>query len=283
MARAFGKFYKTLRHALIRLWERRFDRVETAKGPACDFWLVCHSKDWQSAVLTIESIRRYSLNPVRTIFLIGNEADRPSWVPNGVSYIYEGELPVTEMVLDLLKGTTYKGWILQQILKLSGVDYSDLFVTIDCDTVLLKPHLFYTEKETVLRIAYEHSPQYRKLEKLLNINASRLLSFTCHMMPYKAELVRALIAKIEYQTGKNWVVYICGFAKRHGMSAAVDYDLYARHILTSKEKVLFRPWLNKTVEPAMLDNIENLKISYPGRNSLSFHQSGDRGPHEVKF
>jgi hypothetical protein len=97
------------------------------------------------------------------------------------------------------------------------------------------------------------------------------------MMPYKAELIRSLIAKIEYQTDQNWVIYICNFAKKYGMLTAVDYDLYARYILNSNEEILFRPWLNKTVESFRLNNIDDLKKDFSDRNSVSFHQSNDRG------
>lgn len=280
MAKLSGDLYKVFRHALIRLWERCYPDGDEVNGPVCDFWLVCHSKDWQTAALTIESIYRYSLNPVGTIFLVGNEVARPNWVPEGISYLYEGEFPVTAEALDILKDVRYKGWILQQLLKYSGVCYSERFVTIDCDTVLLRPHLFFTEGGTVLRLSYEHAPHYRLFEKTLNINGGRLFSFTCHMMPFKSELLHALISKIEKITDQSWVSYICCYAKQNGMVVS-EYNLYARYILDSKEPITYRPWLNKTVALSELNTIDNLKITFPDRSSASFHNSDDRGPHVI--
>jgi len=270
---SFGNVYKILRQVLIRLWEQQLLDDDRQIGPACDFWLVCHSKDRQSVVLTIESIHRYSLNPVSKIFLVCNEAVRPHWIPKGVLYIYEGELSITSVVLKALKDSPYKGWILQQILKISGFQYSERFVTIDCDTILLKPHIFFINSSTVLRLAYEHSPHYRTFEKGLHINGGRLFSFTCHMMPYKAELIRSLIARIEYVSGQNWALYICAYAQKHGMSVAVDYDLYARHILSTNEPIVFRPWLNKSLDLANFNCIDRLKETFPKRQSVSFHNS----------
>jgi len=275
MAKPFDICYKTLRHALIRLWERRVATVDTVNGPSCDFWLVCHSKDWQTAILTIESIRRYSLNPVGAIFLVGNELNRPAWLPGGVSYVFEGELPATAAALDVLKGVRYKGWVLQQVLKYSAIEYSERFVIIDCDTVLLKPHLFFTDGGTVLRFAYEYSPHYRQFEKCLSVNGGVFFSFTCHMMPYKAERLGALISRIEEISGQNWVTYICNYAKQNGM-VVNEQDLYARYILETNEKILFRPWLNKTVVFSEIDVIENLRLTFADRNSVSFHNNDAR-------
>lgn len=267
--------FRISRHALIRLWERSHLRADATKAPACDFWLVSHSKDWQSAILTIESIRRFSLNPIRTMFLVGNEPIRPHWLPSIVSYIYEGDLPVTQVAMELLEDVPFKGWILQQLLKYSGFRYSDRFVTVDCDTVLLKPHLFFTESGTVLRLAYEYSPHYRLFEKELNINGGRLFSFTCHMMPYKSDLIKRLLSKIEAVTGQNWATYVCNYAKQNGMTIN-EQDLYARYILESDEKISFRPWLNKTVEISEIRNIDSLRVSFNSRNSVSFHNNNDR-------
>lgn len=282
VAKLFGDLYKVFRHVLLRLWERWYVDVDGMNGLVCDFWLVCHSKDWQTVRLTIESIYRYSLNPVGTIFIVGNEVTRPNWVPEGISYMYEGELPVTAEALDILKDVSYKGWILQQLLKYSGMNYSERFVTIDCDTVLLKPHLFFTNSGTVLRLSYEHSPHYRTFEKSLNINAGNLFSFTSHMMPFKSDLLRALIARIEKITNQSWVFYICNYAKQNGMVVS-EYNLYARYILDSEELITYRPWLNKTVPLSELNTIDNLKIIFPDRNSVSFHNSADRGPHIIFY
>jgi hypothetical protein len=245
------------------------------KGPKCDFWLVCHSKDFRTAVLTIESIFRYSLNPVGRIFVVGNELSRPAWLPIEVEYIYEGSLPVAEVVHSILEGVPYKGWVFQQLLKYSGSQYSIRFVTIDCDTVLLKPHLFFMDDETVLRISYEYSSHYRPFEKSLRINAGMLFSYTCHMMPYKSDLLDELKSRIREITGQDWAVYICNFAKKNGM-VVNEYDLYARYILGTNEKVCFHPWLNKSESMTEFDTLDSLCKKFPNRNSISFHNNEER-------
>jgi hypothetical protein len=175
----------------------------------------------------------------------------------------------------VLKGVPFKGWVLQQVLKYSAVEYSDRFVAIDCDTVLIKPHLFFTDGGTMLRLAYEYSPHYRPFEKSLNANGGRLFSFTCHMMPYKSVLLRGLMVRIEEITGQNWVNYICDYAKQYGM-VVNEQDLYARYVLQTNEMVQFRPWLNKTVALSEIDAINNLSVTFYDRNSVSFHNNDER-------
>ena len=271
----FQNIFKILRHVFIRGWERlNVGRIKKS-DLECDFWLVCHSKDSTTAMLTIESIRLFSLNPIRQIFIVGDERDRPEWISHEINYIFEGELLSTSVALEILQDIPYKGWILQQILKYSAVEYSERFVIIDCDTVLLKPHLFFTNLGTVLRLSYEHSPHYRKFEQSLNINGGKYFSFTCHMMPYKSDLLRELLDSIEEITGQNWVEYLCQYARKNGM-VINEQDLYARYIIQSNEEVIFLPWLNKTVEISKIDSLNNLINMNMKRNSVSFHNNESR-------
>jgi len=268
--------FKTLRQSLIRVWELSSSSIHDLKqGPMCDFWLVCHTKDRRTAILTIESITMFSLNPIGTIFLISNEINKPDWVPQYVTYIYEGLLPVTSVAAALLHRVPYKGWVLQQLLKYSGASYSELFVVIDCDTVLLKPHLFFTDEGTVFRLSYEHSPHYKMFEKSLSIVGGRIFSFTCHMMPYNSNILRELARRIEIISGQHWDEYICTFAERFGMCVN-EQDLYARFAIQFGENYDFQPWLNKTLDHRHLSPINELAASFPRRNSISFHNNEKR-------
>lgn len=259
-----------LRHVLIRLWEVTSRPLSVANPPKCAFWLVCHSKDFRIARLTIESIRRYSLNPIDKIYVIGNDISRPLWLEDDVTYFYEGDFDVTKDVDKYLSNAKYRGWILQQLLKLSGAYYCDRYVTIDCDTVLLKPHLFFSTGETILRLSYEHSPHYKGFERRLGINAAKFYSFTCHMMPFRSNFVKQLLQKIEALNGEPWPKAICKYASDRGMSFG-EYDLYARFLLSVGKPVVYHPWLNKSVNYNELGTIDELRQKYPRRLSLSFH------------
>lgn len=271
-----NNLFRYSRHALIRIWEL-FPRVASEiEGTELDFWLVCHSKDAATALLTIESIKENSLNSVRKIYLVGNEKETPSWLSDeDVIYIWEGELPVTQIVVDTLKGSPYMGWVLQQVLKYSGVEHSDRFVVIDCDTVLLKKHAFFDADTSLLRLAYEHSPHYKMFERSLGVSAASFLSFTCHMMPYQANVLKNLLRNIEAKHGVHWARYFAEYARDHGM-VVNEQDLYARYLISTGRPIRYVPWLNKTVPFSANENIQDLAKRYSNRNCVSLHNNEDR-------
>ncbi len=270
----FGTLYRFFRQKIIRLWEMFYSRKDEVCAP-CDFWLVCHEKDYSTARLTIESIRRFSLNPPGIIYLISNRANPPDWLAGNIKYICEDDISGVAEVKSILKGESYCGWIVQQILKLSGAFYSEKFVAFDCDTVLLQPHLFFYENKTVLRLSYEHSPIYRAFERGLGINALRAFSFVCHMMPFRKDILLRLIALIEERSSGRWYVYIANYAKNHGMKFS-EWDLYARFLIQNKYDFVLRPWVNQTiVQPQGEVTLCQLVNRHSHlRLSVSIHKSG---------
>lgn len=267
-------FYRFFRQKIIRTWETLYFSSDTV-GPPCDFWLVCHEKDYQTAQLTIESIKKFSLNPIRTIYLISNCSAAPNWIDGNITYLCEDNVSGISRVKEILKGEVYSGWIVQQILKLSGAYYSDNFVVFDCDTVLLQPHLFFSKNKTVLRLSYEHSPIYRPFEKSLGINAYKAFSFVCHMMPFRKEVLLQIFSLIEKINSVTWYECIANYAKSHGMKFS-EWDLYARFLIQNKYEVTFRPWVNQTIsEPIGGLTLSKLVNQYSHlRRSVSIHKSG---------
>jgi len=272
--------YKFIRQKLIRLREILCKGNDVASLVECDFWLVCHQKDYATAKLTLESIRRFSLNPVNKIFFISNLELRPSWLESDIDYIYEMEIEGIERVSKILHSCSYRGWIIQQILKYSGISYSNRFVSIDCDTVLLRPHLFYYGEKTVLRLAYEYSPIYRPFEKKLEISALNHLSFVCHMMPFHRTILQKLLKQIELKTDFVWYEGIAHYAETRGMVIS-EWDLYAKFLIHNQSPFTLRPWKNQTVTYDENISLENLISQYGrARLSVSLHRPG--GPLVLK-
>ena len=268
-----GLVFRRLRQYAIRTWETTSTAVDVSSSITCDLWLVCHPKDFEVAKLTLESARLFVLNRIEKIYLVSTLERRPQWLPSEIEYIYEGSIQGVEEVSRFLDGEIYRGWILQQLLKYSGAFYSHRFVVIDCDTVLLKPHLYFSEKGTVLRLAYEHSPQYRDLEKSLDINACRWASFVCHMMPFEGDVLHELFRSIEANSGMDWRNYFAFFSKKRGMVMS-EWDLYARFLIQERHPYQFRPWINQSLEVEGELSLESLIEKFSRRrNSVSLHRS----------
>lgn len=265
--------YRRARQLCLRAWETLSNSVDLPSSVDCDLWLVCHPKDFGVASLTIESARRFVLNPLRQIYFVSTEQLRPTWLPSDVEYVFEGDVPGVQDVSGILKGEPYRGWILQQILKYSGAFFSRRYIVLDCDTVLLRPHLYFSERGTVLRLAYEHTPHYRALEKTLGINASSWASFVCHMMPFDREVLLSMFQHIESRTGMDWRLYFASYAKQHGMVMS-EWDLYARFLIQGGYPHHFRPWINQSAELAHLMDLDSLIAAFGDkRNNVSLHWS----------
>ena len=269
------KLFKFIRHVLIRFWEIISYRQDAFSQTSCDVVLICHEKDFQTAKLVLDGVLANSLNPIQNIFFVSTLIEAPNWLPKNIKYIYEDDVVGVKAAKILLGSLPYKGWVLQQILKLSADQFSKKFVVLDCDTVLLKPHLFFDSETTVLRLAYEYSPHYRAFEKSLGISSFGLFSYTCHMMPYKSEVLNLLKGQIENLTGMDWIEYFCKFAIDHGM-VVNEQDLYAKFLISENFPVIYRPWFNKTVPTHLGVSYETLKESFSRRNSVSLHNNEDR-------
>jgi len=268
-----GLVFRRLRQYALRTWETAYRTKDTSSSIACDLWLVCHPKDFEVAKLTLESASRFVLNRIEKIYLVSTERIRPSWLPMEVEYVFEGSIPGIEEVSSMLEGESYRGWILQQILKLSGAFFSRKFVVIDCDTVLLQPHLFFSNEGTVLRLAYEHSPHYRVLENSLDIVACPWASFVCHMMAFESHVLHDMFRAIEAKSSMHWRTYLASFAKERGMVIS-EWDLYARFLIQNVHPYVFRPWINQSLEVDGQLSLETLIQKFSKRrNSLSLHRS----------
>jgi hypothetical protein len=272
--------FKFSRQKILRFRESIFHGKSDPNPVACDFWLVCHEKDFDTAKLCIQAIKKFSLNPIQRIFFVSTMEPRPDWLDPSSQYIYENNIPGIIKAKQILNNNSYRGWIIQQLLKLSGIHYSERFVCIDCDTILVRPHLFYCFGETVLRLAYEYSPIYRPFERILGVSALKHLSFTCHMMPFQGPILKKLLELIELKTGHSWCEGVSKYAEMYGMVIS-EWDLYARYLIQNKHPYRLAPWVNQTVsyEPNM--SLEDLLLRF-GRTrlSISFHQSA--GPLVLK-
>ncbi len=266
--------YKYITHSTIRLWEL-FLHKPSKKFIAseCDLWLVCHEKDYEVAKMTIQSIRDQCLNSIKNFYLISTKKSRPKWLDSEFKYLYEDDLPYIKEIKKLLKNEVYKGWVVQQVLKYSGIYYSKKFIVIDCDTILLKPHLFFNNNSTVIRPSYEQSPQYRLFEYSLKIKFRRFFSFTAHMMPYRKDVLLSLLERIEQTYKVKWQIAIAKFSQEHGM-VMNEQDLYARFLMMSGYEYELHPWLNKTVPLEEKEKYSKILKKFKGiRNSISLHNN----------
>ena len=166
-----------------------------------------------------------------------------------------------------------KGWIFQQLLKLSGkVGTSDYYLCIDADHVLIKPHTFITEngKHVFYQSSEYHSPYYKNLVKLMK-GSLRLspLSYVAHKMIFSRAEVQKLQKHLEtiYKTYWNKAIMInLDENEKAGFS---EFELYGNFV--EQNKKYSRPWKESILEYSKITNFEDLQLKYSSKfNSLTF-------------
>jgi len=106
---------------------------------------------------------------------------------------------------------TYGGWVSQQIIKLLAIDScEDEFILVqDCDTYLLKPHIFFNRFSDpvpmVIKNQTQHPHYYIFIEKILNIKRQTKDSFVTEFMPITKKVWTSMVHHIEHLHGEHWI------------------------------------------------------------------------------
>lgn len=172
--------------------------------------------------------------------------------------IWEGIFPFKlSDIKSMITSTNNRyGWYLQQLLKLyiSLVipNMSEYYLTIDCDTMFLKPTYFFTNNNIpIYTLGTEyHKPYFDWMNKLDNnlIKVHQYSGISHHML-YSSKIVKEMITKIEaYHNDTFWKIYINLVDKKHyNLSGAAENELYFTYIViyhTNEFITRFLKWKN---------------------------------------
>lgn len=173
-------------------------------------------------------------------------------------------------------GVDRRGWLFQQLLKLSGDAFvaNNHYIIIDSDTLIIRPLQFTQKNKYILYESTEwHQPYFESFKKLFNYSAPHPLSFTSHMMIFSVEKLTLMKKEIAARHGKPWdEAYLdcCNTGNNSGIS---DYETYGQWLLRNfPNEVTTRPLYNKALSRRDFSSLPDLeKKYYPVVASLSFH------------
>lgn len=267
-----GRHWKIRTYELMHQMVLRNKRFESL--PSCDLIIVSHRKDFHKLEAVIKTVVAHSVNKIERIYIIGSSKKPYKTSSVAYEYIYEQEMLSRKIFEELKISCPRPGWIIQQLLKLKGDILSNKYLVIDADTILIRPHVFYLEESTVLRIAYESAEIYRDTEQMLGLNnVWNHVSFVAHMMPFEGSVVKELRDYVKKKTGKEFEASMIEIARGSGWFLS-EYNLYARFLISHKpNSFTIHPWLNKSLPNYPKEfELKQLQRRYPFRNSLSFHE-----------
>lgn len=251
----------------------------SSSGVPIDVLLLTTIRDLETLPYCIKGILENVKHPITCIKIIGpNSPEIVAFCENN-SYKFIDEdsvLPIKRSdIIYILNGKDNSGWIFQQFLKysehLSGEEY---FLTVDADTVLIRPQTFIRNGKSLVLLGDDHFPPYRRMiKKLLGHGPLLSLSSVCHQNFFsKTELINLKNA-IELHTGKIWYQAILDnldSCNRLSFAENLTYAYWMLH--TCKDHVTSEYYFNKGVKRSELSNFEVVKnLNRENYKSISFH------------
>ena len=183
-----------------------------------------------------------------------------------------------------------RGWIRQQIIKVSFAARSDNLYTllVDSDTLLLKHQLWIDQDgKQLLSISHEYHPPYdihfqRYFKDLFNRTPRKMrVSFVTHHQVMQKKFLNELFSTNETAFHTSGLIKWLNAIDPKESSGACEWHTYASYLLSEHpDQVKLYRWLNTPVAPKKLDtlNLQDVELTlnkilndYPVNNSISLH------------
>jgi hypothetical protein len=242
-----------------------------------DLLITLIDKDIMVAEKCIESVKLYSLNKIRDVYIVAPDTIkiRDFCKKNNCNFIDEDLVsPYTSKVL-LSKGIGKQrvGWIKQQLIKLNSDSLStllDRYLIMDADTILLKKQFFSKDDVDVLKFSDEFHFLYKISSKL--ILGSFFYSFKSFIAHHQL-IQKATLSEMKFHISqlhkKEWYdVFIESAIKNSNYVS--EYELYAHYVLRNyKSKYKVQYWFNRNRKIKHFRN-DGSKCDYKA-HSVSYH------------
>ncbi len=179
------------------------------------------------------------MHPIRAIYVVAPLTENIINVCRqlGLHLIDESSvLPIQRHQISYFpKGIDRRGWIFQQLLKLSADEIcsSDHILVIDSDTLLIRPQTFIKGPYTILNCADEyHLPYFTCYERLIQEKPTSPFSFVCHHMLFERSKLKHLKAHIEGLHQSPWYQAIIDKAEHGEVSGFSEYETYGNFFIS---------------------------------------------------
>ncbi|ANE46232.1 hypothetical protein SY83_08060 [Paenibacillus swuensis] len=246
-----------------------------------DVFIPAIEKDLGTLPYVIDSLRKYVRHPLGTIYIVSPESSkiRRMCARKSCNFVHEGTvLPISKKDIHYRSARWDRsGWLLQQLLKLSGdrVCTASHYLVIDADTILIRPHTFKSDGKTVFYYRKWSQPEYfRTHRKLMGTSAKAPHSFVAHYMLFERAKVAALKKRIEARHGMPWYRAILRSIDRTQQFGFSEFETYG-NVFHAQDPggIRFRKCLNLSLHRSVASLTASQKKAYAGKyRSLSFHK-----------
>ena len=257
--------------------------LETARHSKMkiDVLIPVAAKDVEVLSLVIESARENLKHPIGRMIVVGEDSQRIKSVCSAKNCEFIDEATVLsvrkEDIAYKVKGMDRAGWLFQQLIKLSGdsICTEEHYLTLDADTVLIKPVVFEVGGKIVMLHSDEHHQPYFDLYKRLFGDQTRTtLSFVSHHMLFSREFLGLLKKQLQMRHRVGWMEVLFKNIDGAQLSGMSEYELYGQWVFANyPERIVREYWFNLSLERAFYWRLAELKSKLAGNyRSISFHE-----------
>lgn len=256
-----------------------FENHNTTIRKKVDIVIPTVSKDFLLLELVLKSLKQLRQD-VNKIYIVAPDKEEIRHFCQKFNCVFVNETSVLGFGKDYIKydvsGTSRSGWMYQQLLKLSGENFTELkdYIVIDSDTIFVRANSFYEDGKYQFFANEEwHKPYFNSFHYLFGHKAPTNLSLTSHMMIFNHDYLREMKKELESKHGKKWFDAYISTSQSGEFSCVSDYETYANWLLVHyPEKCQIVPFYNKSVSRKKLGAYEDIVDEYSNHlKSVSFH------------
>ena len=238
-------------------------------------------KDLGRVARAVESLRLHVLHPISEIVIAGQDSDkiRAFCAASGLRYVCENDvLPawVNEPRLTPEGGLRVRGWVRQQLLKLTVFDWIDAqnVLVHDADNCLLHDVSYFEGERQVLYLSDEFTKVYQVLlDEALGPFSRHHRSFVTHFMLLQRDLVSSLDAHVMRQQGLSLTDFIATRLDMAHSSMLSEFELYGNFLNTfHPARFVTRYWFGRNASDDSDASLAVLRSKYPGMNFVATHE-----------
>ena len=256
-----------------------FEKNKEKKPPRIDVVIPTVSKDFKLIDDVISSFAKLN-HEINKIYIVApqNQEIISYCNSHGLNFVDERTILGygKEAIEYKVDGVDRSGWMLQQLIKLSGekVVEMDNYFILDSDTIIADNFsliengkwIFYQNEEW-------HEYYFRTFQKMFGYKTENKLSFTSHMMIFNKDILRSMKKELEVKHGTSWDQVYLSTIDPNEASCVSDYDTYANYVLCNyPDRVVQRPLYNRAFSRSMFDTIKSNLEKYSKKyKTISFH------------
>lgn len=195
-------------------------------------------KDFECISQTVRSLREFLLHPIVEIVICAANEDAIKLECGFLDVKFIDEKSVQPIDKSEIKydcnGIDRSGWLYQQFLKFSSVNYCQASHVLvwDSDTELVRPTNFEFRGRFVIEYSEEvHQPYEDCSLKLIGINTGYNLGFTCHKILISKPVLLQMLNEIEERHQQPWHQAVISSLDDYEASSFSEYNLYSNYVV----------------------------------------------------